>query len=455
MHARIFHRCQPAFRLGIFLTLLFALASTALAQDPGARTQEFDAAREMLRAGQYRDAARAFERIERAAPDDDISARSLYWRAFALQREGGRNNLREAAEVLERQFERFPDTARGGDSAELAVQIQGDLAKLGDARAAERIAALADEIRARGERQNGNGSGESETRIAALNALMHMSPEKAVPILRKILQEKPEGYSEELREKAVFIVSQHGDHDANTTLELLTHVIANDPSASVREQAVFWLSQTDDPRSIGVLTDLLRRDGETPEIREKAIFALAQIGGPAARETLRTVALDRDQPTELREHAVFWISQSGDEDALEVLVELYRGADSPELRDRTLFAVSQIDGSGSAEFLLSVVRDREQNVENRKQALFWLGQNSEIDVDAVLEIFDTTDDVEMQEQAIFVLSQLETSRSVEALIEIAREQSNQDLREKAIFWLGQSDDERAADFLAALLEEEF
>ena len=454
MHTRTLQRSQPMRAIWILLALVLALvssfATTVGAQSTGERESEFDAARELLRAGQYRDAARAFERIERGDADDEITARSLYWRAFALQREGGRNQLREAAKALELQFERFPDTAQRGDSAELAVQIQADLARLGDAEAAARIAALADEIRAR----NGR-NGEGETRVAALNALMQMSPERAVPILRKILQEKPEGYSDELREKAVFIVSQHGGRSSDVTIDVLTHVVAHDRSPKVREQAVFWLSQTGNPRAVAVLTDLLSRESERPELREKAIFALSQVGGSEARATLRNVALDRDQPQRLREQAVFWISQGENDGSIETLIEVYENSDSSELRDKAIFAASQVGGTKASDFLLSIVRDGEQTIENRKQALFWLGQRGEVDVAALLEVFDTSPDVEMQEQVVFVLSQIESRAAVDALIAIARGNARQDLREKAIFWLGQTNDDRAAEFLAALLEEEF
>lgn len=453
MHARSLHRAHPILALWTFLFLLLALATTAIAQDSDQSRARYDEAREMLRAGQYRDAARAFEQIEREFGDSREAPRSLYWMAFALQREGGRNNLRKAADVLALQFERYPDAARSGDSAELAVQIQGDLARLGDAEAAERIAELADDIRAHEPRDGEKLDGQ--TRIAALNALMQMSPDKAVPILRKILREKPGEYSDELREKAVFIVSQHGRDASGETLDLLTHVIANDRSEKVREQAVFWLSQTGDPQAVTVLTQLLRSEDEDDNIREKAVFALSQIGGAQARETLRSIALDTKADRELREQALFWIGQSGDDDALDVLVELYRNTDDADLLDKVIFSVSQIGGAKSQEFLLSIVRDRQQDVDNRKQALFWLGQTGDVDVDAVLEVFRSTEDVELQEQAIFVLSQMDGRRSVDALIEIARNGTNQDLREKAIFWLGQSDDERAADFLAALIEEEF
>ena len=445
--------------LGLLAGPIVAVPATAQSDPTDPAEELYYDARDLLRDGAYRDAIGLFERLDRQYPDGEYAARALYWRAFALQREGGRRNLREASRVLEDQFERFPAEARRGDSAELAIRIQGDLAELGDAEAAASIAALADEIRGRDAADDDGDTGRDdnplpdEMRIAALNALMQMAPERALPILRKLLVEEPERYDASLREKAVFIVSQHGDElDA---FEMLEHVIDEDPSPAVREQAVFWLSQTGDERAVDLLVDIARRDGETAEIRDKAIFALSQFGGRRAAQVLREIALDTTTPDELREKAIFWIGQSDDDEAAEFLIQLYGQLEDGEMRDKAIFGIAQSGDAEASEFLLSVVRDTTQDIDNRKQALFWLGQAGEIDVDSLVEIFDSVDDREMQEQAVFVLSQKGGRDAIAALIEIARTASDQEIREKAIFWLGQSDDDEAAEFLADLIAEEF
>lgn len=50
---------------------------------------------------------------------------------------------------------------------------------------------------------------------------------------------------------------------------------------------------------------------------------------------------------------------------------------------------------------------------------------------------EQTTDLELQEQAVFALSQLSREKAVPALIDIAREHHHPEIREKAIFWLGQ------------------
>ncbi len=440
--------------------ILVLLAAPTHAQPEGLEVTAEDLyyeARAELRAGDYAEAAAGFAEVVERHPDDELAGRALYWRAFALSRQGDRLALLAAKRALEEQFERYPDAARDGDSAELAVEIRGELAQLGDADAAADIARLADDIRggSSGTTLTEEGAFDDETRLAALNALLQMDPQRAMPILQKVLTEKPENYSTEFRERAVFLLSQNAP-DRDTVLDTFMHVIENDPSDEVREQAVFWLSQTKDPRVVDILEAMVRGNDEDPEIRDKAIFALSQVGGARAHEVLRDLALDETAPHDLRAKAVFWMSQLGDERASDFLVQLFRSTDDTELKDKALFSISQLGGAEAREFMASVVRDEDEPAEVRKQALFWMSQlGGTVDADVILQLFRDVDDVDVREQAIFALSQLGTRDATAALIDIARDATEGELREKAVFWLGQSTDPEARDFLADLVEEEF
>ena len=448
--------------------LLFGLAvETAHAQDGLEVTAEdlYYEARSLLREGRYLDAAEGFAAVSERYGDSDLAPMALYWRAFALSRDGERRSLLEAKSALESLFERYPAEARRGDSAELAIEIRGQLAERGDADAAREIAALAETIR--GGESDGDeptswsvgrseGRMNEETRLAALNALLQMSPERARPILRRILIDDASEYSDEFRERAIFLISQNGG-GSDETLAVLEHVIENDPSSEVREQAVFWLSQTNDERAVDILETIALDADADPEVRDKAIFALSQVGGTRATRILRDIALDPASSTELRGQAVFWIGQSGNGTAYDFLVQLFDEVDDPEIKDKAIFSISQLGGSHALDFFERVVRDESEPIEVRKQAFFWMGQlaGDHAPVDLVLRLLRTVDARELREQAVFVLSQIDSAESVAAMIEIAREEDDPELRDKAIFWLGQSNRDEAAEFLVQLIEEDF
>jgi len=74
-------------------------------------------------------------------------------------------------------------------------------------------------------------------------------------------------------------------------------------------------------------------------------------------------------------------------------------------------------------------------------------------VSEILEnIVFSDEETEIQQQAVFALSQLPEDRGIPRLIKVAKTHPNYKIRKKAIFWLGQSDDERALDVLIELVK---
>jgi len=70
-----------------------------------------------------------------------------------------------------------------------------------------------------------------------------------------------------------------------------------------------------------------------------------------------------------------------------------------------------------------------------------------------LEEFARKDgDIEVQEQAVFALSQLPDNGGVEPLIKLAKTHPDPRVRKKAVFWLGECDDPRALETLIAIIK---
>jgi hypothetical protein len=78
--------------------------------------------------------------------EPEYSAEALYYQALAYYRMGGRSNYDRAYAKLNQQLSRYPDAASSGDAEELMVRIEGELARRGDAQAAERLAREADRL---------------------------------------------------------------------------------------------------------------------------------------------------------------------------------------------------------------------------------------------------------------------------------------------------------------------
>ncbi len=407
-----------------------------LQEDPG--SAQYTQAREALNARRYQDAAEGFAALRRRYPRSGYVAVSLYYEAFARSRLGGRAQLREAADLLRRQVEEYPDAETRGDARELLVRVEAQLASRGDAEATARIA-----------QQAASPCGEGQAvRAAALSALLNMNAERAIPILREVLQSRDQ-CSAELRRQAVFLISQKMSDESVDILLDLAHRNP-DPDPEVREQAVFWLSQVRSDEALSALESILA-ESRDPELQEKAVFAISQHNSDRAMEVLRRYAERRDAPAEQRANAIFWIGQNPRSGGTRYLIELYPSLTDPELKERATFAIAQSSSEESRRWLLERARDRSESIEVRKNALFWAGQSGGLRATELADVYRTLDDPEMKEQLIFVASQRNEREAVDFLMDVARNERDPELKERAIFWLGQSKDPRVGEFLLNLI----
>jgi HEAT repeat protein len=222
---------------------------------------------------------------------------------------------------------------------------------------------------------------DQELQRAAMNALLQMDAEQAMPILQKVL-ERRDPCSRELREKAVFVISQQ---ETAETASILLDVVRNDPDADVRAKAVFWLSQVPGEATVVALDSLLLHSTDR-EVQEKALFALSQHDSERAGQALQAYAQSAEKPDALREKAIFWLSQHDDAGNVGFLQQLYGQLETRRLKERVIFGLSQRDEPEAVDYLMTIART-ETDPDLQKKALFWLGQTNDPRVaDFLLEI---------------------------------------------------------------------
>ena len=437
-------------------------------------------ARAALAKGDYAKAADLFRKINKQYPNSDYAGEALYYLAFSEYRLGGSDRLRSALQSLTKIEDDYPDLAKRSDARALRTRVCGELAKQGDGACAADIArsvgtavssavsgavagavagavegavtaveaGVATGINSSSRRSRSGCPSEDDDddeRIAALNALIQMDADRAMPILTKVL-ERRDPCSVGLRRKAVFLVSQKRTPE---TADVLLRIARNDPDEEVREQAVFWLSQVPDERAVTMLQQILA-SSNNENLKNKALFALSQHRSPNAAQFLRDFALRENESDELRGQAIFWLGQRRSPENAEFLRSLYTRIKSDEVKEKILFSLSQQRGVGNDKWLLDIVRNRNENMELRKKALFWAGQGA-APADQLISLYSTLTDSEMREQLIFVYSQRRDPAMVDKMLDIAKNDRDPELRKKAIFWLGQSRDPRVQQFLLDLI----
>ncbi len=228
-----------------------------------------------------------------------------------------------------------------------------------------------------------------ELRLAALEALISAPAERALPIVDKVLAGD---HSEELKERALFILSQldtpeaqsrlmgfaregqgelkleairmvgiSGDGQAMSGLEdiyrngdsdtreavLEAYLIADD------EDAVFAIaSSTEDEEEFSNAVEMLGAMGATAKLRElreraglsESLIEAYAISGDS--ETLRQLALDKSDP-DTQQLAIEGLGIVGDDGVGELLVSIYRDSESEDVRDAVIHGLMIADDDGA------------------------------------------------------------------------------------------------------------
>lgn len=267
---------------------------------------------------------------------------------------------------------------------------------------------------------------DEELKLAALEALIAAPPERAFPIASRVL--RGDG-SDELKESALFVISQIDHPDAHA---LLIETARNTGSEEVREEAIRMIGIGGNPEALAMLAAIydegdeevreavleayliaddadaiyriasatndpdefeeavdklgamgaleqLRALGDRPGMSEQLVDAHAIAGDT---ETLQRFARDGSDP-ERQMHAVEALGIAGGSGAEQTLLEVYRSADSEDLREAAL------DGMMIGDYDQAVLAlfQESSNSEEKRDLLEMLVR---MDSDAVWDIIDQT-----------------------------------------------------------------
>ena len=424
-------------------------------------------AREALNKGRFREALEAFQQLERKYPESGYVADGLYWQAFALYRLGGRANLQRASSKLDEQQSRFPQAATRGDAETLSVRITSELARLGDMNASEDLVRMTAPVvapmppttprtpkapkppkaprpmLAMGDDDCGE---DADVKVMALQGLMRNNPERAVPIIEKVMAKRDSG-SACLRRHALFVLATSNDPAAS---KLLLQAVG-DPDQEVRQGAVFWLARTDDPRAVTVLDSVLQATKDE-DVQQAALFALSTKHSPEARRLLRTYVTKPGIAPDLAEAALFNVARDPETTPAE-LKQFYTNAKTTEMKQQVLVAM-MTRRDKDTQWLMQIATNKSEESELRQQALVTLVQ-SDLPTADLLKLFDSLPaDDEMQGMMVMLMARRPNDPAItDRLINVAKTSPNKELRQQAIFWLSQSKDPRATKLLEEMLEQ--
>jgi HEAT repeat protein len=435
---------KKAFFSLLMIVLLAGAQLPAQSGKPGGdeAAQLFQSAKDAVFSKSWQAAAEKWRGFCERFPQSKWQAEPYYWLAYSLNQAAGeisdyekQTTMREQAmDKVEMLLTRFQKSSWSEDARMLRIDLAENLVKAGKGQYKKYITSGAE----------GKNGGDFNVKLAALDALLQMDEEKALPILKKILRENKD---KNIRAKALFVLSQHDDP---SIAPLLGEIARKDEDPYVREQAVFWLGQTGD--GLGVLLGLYS-DSLDRKLKEKILFAFSQNESETSLRKLQEIAKS-DPDLELREKAIFWIGQSDDDKAPAILMDMYKANSDAGLRKKIIFSLGQLESDQGTNFLKEIAAGNSPD-NLKEEAVFWIGQKGgEANANMLKALYDGNASPAVREKILFSLSQCENPAALKHLLAIARGEKNPELRKKAIFWLGQSDSEEAAKFLQQIIDQD-
>lgn len=412
----------------IHLLIATLLAGAALAQ-PRVADDVYRDAQGALTRQDFARAARDFRSLRRDFPESQYVADSFYWEAFALERGG---NLDRAVEALDTLLRDHPGAATAADARALRVRICGELARQGNREcavenaplvrnpaeldAAMRDAAMSALQNMRPERampiavgvlsdraqpeplrrqalfiiadkgdegpelekqardvllRTARDANDSmEIRKQAIFWLSELEGEETLLALREIMRSSQDP---ELLNSAIFAISQQETPEAAALLREL----AENASLGVelRKQAIYWLAEEHEERSVPFLTELYGKLDDT-ELKRQVLFAVAQTEADTALGWLLERAADTRETVEVRKQALFWANDTGL--PLAQLRGLYGTTAERELREQIVWLISESEDNPSAalDALIEIART-DPDLEMRRKAIFWIGESDD------------------------------------------------------------------------------
>jgi HEAT repeat protein len=385
------------------------MADEAMAPSDKQLNELYWQGQEALKQSDWNGALKRFAELEQQmrTKEPQNADAAVYWQAYALMQA---KRTTEAKTMVERLHHDFPNSRWGKDADALVRQAQPTAT-----------------VNASAAASTGAAAGDEDIAEIAVEGLMNAPPERAVPLLKKVLQSN---HSDKVKKRALFVLSQI---DEDAALDSVVDVAKNSNDPGLREEAIRMLGVSGEDRAIKRLSELYATSKDAKErraiiqawltadrkdlilasarnepdnsVRRAAIEALGamdasselkqlfettkdpanqraiiQALGVAGDVKSLTAIADSQQPDDVRIEAIHALGVAGDEGGSDALVKLYPRANSPALRDAVLHGLLI---AGDSDQLLQLYKQAKTKEE--KQALLRVitATNSEAALDLI------------------------------------------------------------------------
>lgn len=353
---------------------------------------------------EWDEAVRAFKAV--AEMNGSRADGGLYWMAYALNKAGRRAEAMQAIAGLKKSFPK----SRWLDDAK-ALELETRTAR-GERVAPERIQ-------------------DEDLKMIAINSLMHSDPEKAYPLLEKIVRGSSD---KKIKERALFILAQSPSPRAQA---LIADIARGKANPDLQKMAVKYIGIHGGERNRAVLSELYASGSR--EVKKEVLRAL-MIANDKAR--VHTAAKSESDP-ELRKDAIHLLGVMG---ARAELHSLYAAESSPEVKKQIIQGLFL---SNDGERLGDLARG-EKDPQLRREAIRKLGLIGAKTGPTLQALYASETSAESKKAIIEAFFLQNNAR---ALIDLSKKETNPQLRKSALQKLSLMNDDEALAYMLQILEE--
>jgi tetratricopeptide (TPR) repeat protein len=362
-------------------------------------------ARQSIDQGRYERAIEQLDRLVGLAGGNRVDA-ALYWKSYTLAKQGQRA---AALTTLADMQKRFADSRWLKDAKALEVEIR----------------------QASGQAVSPDAQNDEELKLLALRGLMQSDPDRAVPMIERLLAGNS---SVKLQENALFVLSQSRSARAR---EIIT-TVAKSGNPDVQLRAIRYLGAMGGPENRQILDEVYRTS--TDLAIKRAILRSFMVAGDRPR--LLALAKTESSP-ELRGEA---IQQLGIVHASAELSDLYLSESSVDVKKRILQAMFV---SGSADKLIELART-EKDPELRRSVIRNLGLiGGGKTGDALRSMYGSEAGADVRRE---IINALFLQQNAAALVDLARVEKDAALKKEIVTKLSLMKSKEATDYFLELLK---
>lgn len=329
---------------------------------------------------------------------------ALYWKAYTENKLGRRS---EALATINQLRTAHPNSRWLDDAKALDAEVRA----------------------AQGQPPKPEDESNEDLKLMALNSLAHSDPERAIPMIEKLLTSSQ---APKLKERALFVLMQTGSPKAR---EVVVAIASGKGNPDLQLRAINHLGTMSGRKE---LAQVYASASDTTV--KRAVLRGFMVSG--AREELFNAAKNEKDP-ELRREAIRQLGAMGSQSEL---WQIYQQESDPEIKKEL---VRSFFVGGSSDKLMDLAR-AEKDADVRREAVRHLGNmDQRRSIEGLAALYSAEQDKEVKKEIIRALSH---QNNAGPLIDIARKETDPELKKEIVRRLSNIRSKEATDYMLELLK---